>query len=274
MKHEHTIADLHRSLDDSLLVHHIAVPLEKCKSNEDAKEVQKRMKQNKFDVMGVAENGRTVGYVRQEEMNAKKCGDHYRQFGPDDLISSTTPLKDALRLFQFKAHIFVLERTSISHLVTISDLQKAPMRMLLFGLASLLEMYLLKMVRICYPNESYVKPLADRLSAVKGRFAKRVKRNEEIDLADCLTLFDKYELLLKVGGFSDFFSFVSVQEAGRSFQGMVKMRDALAHGQDLVAGTKWDEVIRTAIRLEDFLKTYDLNEDKFRRRFGSGSQKG
>lgn len=169
-----SLADLHVSLDDSLMVRHIAVPLETCGVNDDGKVVRNRMEEKHFDVMGVLENGIIRGYVRQKSLGTGKCGSQCKSFGPSDIIASTTSLVELLPLLQTRPFVFILDRTKVNGLVTRADLEKSPVRMLLFGLVSLLEMYLLSMVRVYYPGDSFrdrLKPY--RLAKAEGLLAAR-----------------------------------------------------------------------------------------------------
>ena len=138
--------NLHRTLDDSLQVRHIMEPLETCKPDDPAMDVQKLMKEEHYDVLGVEQKGAVVGYVVHNQLNVGKTTRYMHKFAPGEFIASTTPLIEVLSLFKDREWLFVLERTEIRSLVTISDLQKPPVRMLLFSLISLLEMQLLQLV--------------------------------------------------------------------------------------------------------------------------------
>jgi hypothetical protein len=175
------LADLHDSLDDSLLVRHIAVPLENGGVNDDAKTVRGWMEEKNFDVLGVTENGLVQGYVRRQDLKTGRCGDHIKQFRPSDIIASTTPLIELLPLLRFKAQLFVLEWTKITSHFARADLQKFPVRMLFFGLASLLEMYFLEVVRICYPGDSFGSKLPPRSSRKSPKAAVSANRRERGD---------------------------------------------------------------------------------------------
>jgi hypothetical protein len=69
------LADLHDSLDDSLLVRHIAVPLESRRVNDDARTVRGWMEEKNFDVVGVTENGVIQGYAQRQDLKTGRCRD-------------------------------------------------------------------------------------------------------------------------------------------------------------------------------------------------------
>jgi hypothetical protein len=264
------LTDLHASLDDSLLVRHIAVPLESRGINDDAGAVRRYMKEQNFDVLGVTQNGVVQGYVRQEDLKTGTCRGYLKQFTAKDIIASTTPLIELLPLLRFKSQLFVLERTKITSLVGTADLQKSPVRMLPFGLASLLEMYLLEMVRICYPRDSFREKLAPgRLEKADKLLSALRGENEEIDLAGCLKMADKRDLLIQVPGFLAFFTLGDGKTAAKGFKEMERLRDKLAHGKDLVAGSAWDDVLKAAADLEAFLRQCDEKREEFVKTFGT-----
>lgn len=248
---------LRKTLDDSLLVCHISTPLETCRLDQEASEVRAQMEIRKFDVMGLTDGERITRYVRREELGDGTCDAHGRQIELTEIVSSTTPLIDLLPLMKTAGHLFVLERAKLNSIVTLADLQKSPVRMLLFGLVSLLDMYLLTLVRRSYPDDSYQDALhPKRLDAARRIYEERVKRNEEIDVADCLQICDKRDLILKKVA-SASLGFKSKAKMEEFLSDAEKLRDRLAHSQGLVLGTSWPAVIDLAIQLDAFLQSFD-----------------
>ena len=269
-----SFTDLRLLLDNSLVVRHVAVRLEQCKAGDKATAIRLHMERMSFDVMGVQENGVLRGYVRRADLKSGRCGDHSKPFAPQDIISSATPLAEVLPLLRSRPHLFVLDRAELDGLVTRADLQKAPVRMLLFGLVSLLEASLTAMVRICFLDGSFESRLSPGRQQKAGQlFAERRGRNEEIDLADCLKLADKLGLLAGVPDFLSFFGLPEARSARKQFEAMEALRNRLAHGQDLVTGTTWEAVIGTALAIDDFLGRYDRDQAVFARRFRGAAGK-
>jgi hypothetical protein len=262
-KAKSALRDLHRIMDDSFVVGHIAVPLECCNATDDAAAAKKRMNERNFDVMGLRENGVITGYIRRDDVRTGHCRTYRKSFFPNDIIASRAPLSKLLPIMATRPQLFVLEHTEINGLVTRSDLQKSPVRMLLFGLLSLFEMYLLSMVRICYPAETLAT--MEDLADAQDLFRKRRQRNEDIDLADCLTLSEKSFLLLKVPGFATYFG---LQDADRHFKNIESLRNKLAHAQDLVTGSTWERVTTTVLSIESFLAKCDDSYEDFESKFG------
>mgnify|MGYP005641987019 CR=1 FL=1 len=151
--------------------------------------------------------------------------------------------------------VFVLDRNRVSGIVTRGDLQKAPVRMLLFGLLTLLEMQLLRLIRIYYLQDSWQKLLKeDRLNSAKERLAERQARNEAIGLADCLQFCDKRVIILKTPEVRESIGLKSKNSGERLLKCAEDLRNKLAHAQDLVTGSSWPAVIDLAKDIEAILK--------------------
>jgi len=113
----------------------------------------------------------------------------------------------------------------------------------------------LHLIRDYYPNDSWEEALSPgRLNKAKELYKDRLARNEEIDLADCLQLCDKRTLVLKGKRIRECLAFRSNGEAKRFLEDVEKLRDRLAHGQDIVAGSSWPEVFSLAQKTEKVLE--------------------
>lgn len=266
-----SLSELHNVLDDSLKVRHISVQLATCSPNEPAGEVRERMERRNFDVLGVQENNVVSGYVLRQDLASGQCHKYQQVLGKGDVVADTMPLLKLLPRMSARSWLFVRNQAGVSEITTRADLQKPPVRMLLFGLISLLETHLVAMMLVCYPDRSFEKLLktyaSDRLEKAKRQFAKRVARNEEIDLADCLLLSDKLDLLLRVGGLREFIELGDLSAAGRFVAGLATLRNNLSHADDLVSGISWEDVILATNGVEHVLDCYEKNADEFEKRF-------
>lgn len=264
-----TVKELHSLLDDSLVVRHIAEPLAFCNANEDQRATKKMMVEKNFDMLGLKENGLIKGYVRRSDLSDGKCRHRLIPFQTSEIIASQTPIIQLLPLMKSRPTFFVLERTEINALVHLADLDKWPVRMLLFGLVSLLEMYTLRMVRVCYPGVSFENHLTpNRVEKAKKEFSNRRSHENEVDLADCLNLTDKTTLLRRVSGFNEFFKLPGERFGSQQhFKQMETLRNKLAHAQDMTKWMPWGQVIEVVGSVESFLKDCERLWDEFVAKF-------
>jgi hypothetical protein len=217
--------------------------------------VRKSMEKLDFDVMGIIQEGVTDGYVERSLLGTGPCRNYQRIFHPSELIAESTPLMDLLPILRDLPRVFVLYRNRVSGIVTQGDLQKSPVRMLLFGLLTLLEMLLLRLVQTHYPRDSWLKYLKSvRLESAKKLQAERQARNEAIELADCLQFCDKRELVLRCLEIRRHLGFKSKEIGERVLKSAENLRNKLAHAQDIVSGSSWSRVITLIKRVEALLE--------------------
>ena len=185
MKHlKSSLQDLRQLFDEGITVSYIAASLKSLEHNTDAEIAQRFMQDNDFDVVGLTRNGKVIGYVEKTTLKKGVCEDCLITFDPSELVSEATPLMVVFKMLRDRQRIFVLSRDQISGIATRGDLQKAPVRMWLFGLISLLEMQLVRIIRLYYADESWKAFLSDsRIIFAQTILADRLKRNEATDLS-------------------------------------------------------------------------------------------
>lgn len=200
-----------------------------------------------FDVAGVMEEekGRVIGFVAAEELNDQTVREHTKPLQAEDLVSEVTSIGDLLRVLRARGRTFVLVGSEVRGIVTVADLNKPPIRVYLFGLVSLVEMHLRFWVRKGYPDGSWKAKLsASRLEAAKKLYAERERRNEHMDLLDCLQFCDKRDLLLRNDELRKELGIEKKADGEELLEKIEKLRNRLAHSQqDLVDGTSWPELI-------------------------------
>jgi hypothetical protein len=247
--------DLRSLFEESITVKYVAEPLQAVPASEDAGAVRQWMDSLNFDVVAIVEAGAICGYVERSSLGAGTCGEYQHIFHPSELMASSTPLIELLPLLQHKPRLFVLERNRVSGIVTRGDLQKAPVRMLLFGLVTLLEMHMLRLVRLYYPDNSWQVFLkSERVTLATKLWHEQQQRNEAMDLADYLQFCDKRELILAKVELVERLGLKSKRSGERFLKAAEKLRNNLAHAQDLVSGSSWPELIVLAGEIEALLQ--------------------
>lgn len=244
-----------RYLFENITVKHVLERLQCCNAKEDAVVIKKRMKKLDFDVMGIKDKGITYGYVKKSELINEPYKKHEHIFRLSELVAESMPLIDLLPILRDNQRVFVLERNQVNGIVTRGDLQKAPVRMFLFGLITLLEMNLLYLIRIYYPKDSWTKHLKDnRLKKAEKLQSIRKERNEAIDLADCLQFCDKRDLILKKSEILKNIGIKSKKSIKQTLESAENLRNNLAHALDIVEGLSWTKVINLTKEIELFIK--------------------
>lgn len=249
-----------RALYGNISVKHVLEPLQFCHADDESAVIRKRMEEPNldFDVMGIEENGEIYGYVERSTLAGGPCGKYSRTFHPCELIAESASLTDVFSVLHDAPRIFVLKGTKVMGIVTRGDLQKAPIRMWIFGLITLIEMNLLYIVRARYSNDSWKNHISEaRLRKANDLFDDRKKRNEAIDLADCLQICDKADLVLKIPDIKQKIEGRLMRNPQTLLDSAEGLRDILAHAQDLVAGSTWTDRIDLMRDIEGLLNALE-----------------
>lgn len=217
------------------------------------------MKKRHFDILGFKENGIITKYITKEG--------EIKRIEITEVIADSTPIINVLFLMKDTSRLFILEGNKINGIVTRADLQKAPVLLLFFGLITLFELQCTQFIRIYYIQDSWKQKLNEtRLNYAKNILKQRKERNEDINLLDCLQFCDKVDLVLTIHDFLDLLHSVDInsKKKGESFLDEAqKLRDKLAHAQDIRRGTSWVKIIyiiekldKLSQKIEEFLEKY------------------
>ena len=114
-------------------------------------------------------------------------GDHLRELSEEDTLRESDALLAVIEQMREKRWIFVHFLGNPSGIVTRGDLEKAPVRMWLFGLVSLLEMQMLRRIMEQGESETWWCELIseNRLANANRIHGERNRRKEEVSLASC-----------------------------------------------------------------------------------------
>jgi len=245
-------ADLRKIFKNSITVKDISSKFVYKDGDEKVKFIKNVLVSNDYDVMGI-KSGSTSGYILINDLtsNIGKIIKYIRHFEPSELISETTPLVDIFQLLKEKERIFVLSKNKIDRIVTRSDLQKAPVRMLIFGFISILEMYFLSIIKKSYQNEFWIQYLnKNRVVAAKKVYSLRKEKNEALELIDCIQFSDKRVILLNNKALLEHIGFKSKTSFDKFIKKVEKIRNKIAHSHMVDTGTSWSEVIDVTIKVD------------------------
>jgi hypothetical protein len=232
----------------------IAEPLVSFDEDIGAEAVRRLMEQRDFHVVGVRSKGAVHGYVRRGDLKDKVLKDHLLPFDSSSVCADTDPLIGVFRLLKTHDRAFVNVFGAVGGIVTRGDLQKAPVRMWIFGLVSLLEMHMLRLIRERHPDGSWAEHLTPgRLQKSKKLFTERERRNQAIDLSDCLQMADKGAVFLKNPDLFKILQTTSRQKAQAFFARVEDLRNRLAHSQDILSGN-WPSLADLLVEIENVLR--------------------
>lgn len=251
-------AALRRTFDDAFTAEHIAEPLVSYDFDRSAEAIAILMAVRDFDVAGVRFGGIVGGWVRRAELDGGQLDDHVHDFDAADVVAAREPLAELVPRLAEREVLFVSVFGAVGGIVTQADLQKPPSRMWLFGVLTLLEEQLGREIRERFPDEGWRELLSNaRVKRAQTLQAERRRRNEHLEMVDCLSFGDKGWILSKVPEVLDRLEIPSRRAAIQRIKQLEQLRNRLAHGHDVVAADL-PVMARLATRLERLLEAATL----------------
>ncbi len=259
---ESNLTSLRQLFESEITATALLSRLHSCEEDDPARDIHSRMDELGFDVLAVrGQDGAIYGYVAADELKDGTVREHARVFHPRELISDSTPIIEVLDVLRAQPRVFVVSGNHVFGIVTRADLQKPAVRLVVFGLVTLLESQLSQLVRKFYPDDAWRELLKQpRIDAAQRLYEERVARNEEMDLVDCLQLADKRDLLIRTAETRRLLGFESKTKAKNFLEEIEKVRNRIAHAQDLVTGTTWEELIRLVEELDLLVERVEAEE--------------
>jgi hypothetical protein len=243
----------------------LAEPLVSFDSDADAPGVQAFMVEKDFDLAGIRQDGLVSGYVRREDLVSGMCQDHLQPFNPmEDLVPDTANLTEVVRSLAINKQCFVTILDQPGAIITLSDLEKPPMRMFLFGILTLGEMLMTEIIRHRYSDGSWRQLVsAQRLTMAEQLLEERLRRGQAADLIDCLQYGDKAGILTHDEDIRKALGQESRSQARRAVKELETLRNNLAHTQEIIP-TGWQRIVIACSRFETNLQmiTEGLNKIK------------
>jgi hypothetical protein len=234
----------------------IAESIQSICCSESTKVAKEIMKKNHFDVLGLTDDaGRVTGYIDIHCPDDGICKKYCMVFGIEDLVSLQAPLKDCISLMRDTQRLFVLGSKGVEGIITLADLHKQPVRMLLFSQISLLEMSMVDLVKERYPNDKWQENLAEgRVNKARALYDERIRSNQDVSLVECLQFSDKCDILLKDDIWKEW-RFESKSKGKECFKNLRELRDNLAHSQSKI----WSDISKIISLLEKTENILEIN---------------
>lgn len=248
---------LRRVFLEGFLAMDIAEPLVSFDGHADARTVHDFMARMDFDLVGIRQDGLVSGYVRREDLLVGGvCEEFLRPFEPEeDCVPDTASLVDVVQSLAINRQCFVVILDRVGAIITLSDLEKPPMRIFLFGIITMAEMLMTEILRHRYGDGSWRELLSEpRIAKAEQLLEERSRRGQTVDLVDCLQFGDKGWIL----SYDEEIRLAIGQESRRSMRKAIKeletLRNNLAHTQAIIPDG-WQRIVIACSRFERNLET-------------------
>lgn len=224
-----TYKEIERIINNNLNVRIISEEFKCFNKADNPTVVREFLIANGFDLVGVVQHRNVVGYTDLETLEKSDAEIAFKEFKPNDIVSSNTPLVETIELINKKNHLFVLDGTAITRIVTKADIYKEPVRLFLYNQISNFETLLSILVEQYYPNDewqTYVK--LEKIEDIKKIYETRKRENTEFDMFDCISLEIKIDLYLKCERLVDILG-ISKKKQKEFFERLKIIRNAISH---------------------------------------------
>jgi hypothetical protein len=240
-----------RMFSESFTARDIAEPLLSFDMDTPCKAVKKHMKRQHQDMVGIRSGGTVVGYVRKVDLSDGVCADHLRHLSANRIVDGSTSLSDVIHVLTRYDYCFVSMLGQVMAVICRDDFNKPMVRMWLFGIITMVEMGLTRLIEERFPDDSWQQHMsAGRLEKVKQMHEERQRRNLNSRLLDCMQFSDKGYLLIGDPQSLKILGFDSRSVARKVIKELESLRNHLAHAQDIVSHD-WAQIARMSQRLSN-----------------------
>ena len=244
------IHSLRRVFTEAFVVHDIAQPLISFDDFASTEQVLAVMEARRLEVVGIRRHGQVEGYVESADLGKGCCADFMKPFDDDRIVLDVLPLHDLVLHLREHRRLFVSILGRVGGIVSRTDLDKPPVRMWLFGMVTLVEMRFSRLIERCCLDDSW-KPFlsAGRIQKAEQLLQERNRRNQSLTVLDCLQLSDKAQIIARNQSLREMLHFESRRKVEEAAKMLEKLRNNLAHGQDIVTGD-WNAIVALSENLE------------------------
>ena len=233
-----------RVFNESFSARDVAEPLASFDAGVSCDEVRVFMEAGGLDVVGVRWEGQVAGYVERRLLAQGACGQHLRPFDEATVLGDTAPLLTVLQELDRTPFLFITAFGKVGGIVKRDDLQKAPVRMWLFGAVTLIELRFAELIETYCPGDGWKEFLSEaRLQKAQALLGERLRRNQSLRLLDCLQFSDKGQIIARNEDIRKFTVFASRRQAEEAVNRLEQLRNNLAHAQDILSGD-WEIIVQ------------------------------
>jgi hypothetical protein len=231
----------------------IAEPLRSFEAAAPAAEIAALMREQRLGVAGLRRDGLVVGYFEIPEEPEGACENHLRGFEGARILHDSAPLNEVIAALDEVPRVFVRGYWQIAGVITRYELQKAPVRMWLFGMLTLIEMRMTGQIEEHYPDDSWSRYLSPaRLEGARRLLEERRRRNQDLTILDCLQFADKAQIFARSQELRETTRYTSRKQLEKVAKILQRLRNNLAHSQDIITND-WEAIVDLSASMRQIL---------------------
>ena len=229
----------------------IAEPLKSFDGESPAAQVKSMMQANQISVAGIREAGEVVRYIHLHEMgDIGTCNQYAHDFDTAIVLEDSAWMTDLVRGLNRSPVVFIKLLGSIGGIVTRQDLQDPPVRMWLFGMITSIELRFVYLISQHLPHDRWKQYLSSgRIEKAQNLQQERQRRNQHASLLECLQFSDKAQIMIRDETLREQAGFASRSRAEEAIKILERLRNNLAHSQDIVT-MDWNTIVQMSENLD------------------------
>jgi hypothetical protein len=224
----------------------------------DALQLKQDLTARDWDAVGICEpDGSVLRFVDRDELGTGIVATYAHPITPTMLIPNSSSVLNLFKVLGTRDYTFVLTSDGVTGIVTRADLEKPPVRLLLFGYTQLFEARLQSLIADATDAEVSNRLPTRMVDQARRVWIKRREHNHSLAFVDCLSLWGKTDLVLaderRWRALGD-----DHAELKRSMHDVAELRNKLSHGED-IAPTRgdWLWAARAVLAVEEMLRRAD-----------------
>jgi hypothetical protein len=200
-----------------------------------------------YEVIGVRKSGILAAWLSAEDVRGSEQPS-IRPFQFASVIPEDASLNAVVQALNLAPHLFVRSFGQIGGHICRDDLEKPAMRMWLFGLVTISELRVTRMIDQSCPQDSWRKYLSEgRIAKARELQQERLRHGQMRTLLDCLHFADKGRIVARDERLREQTRFSGKREVEEFVQAFQDLRNNLAHSHDLSGN--WEVICDLAINL-------------------------
>ncbi len=221
-----------------------------------------------IEIIGVRRAGGIAGWLHRDDVANGAAPLTVRPFDPVTVIADTASLNEVVRGLMVTPEpatnaarpktdqvqpatrpcLFVRTFGHVSGLIRLSDLEKPAMRMWLFGLVTIMEQRITRLIDTHCPEGAWQQYMSEgRLHKAAELQAQRRRRGQSPGLLDCLQFGDKAQIVARDDALRQLTQFTSRRAVDDFASELQDLRNNLAHSQDI--SDNWSIICDLTINL-------------------------
>jgi hypothetical protein len=226
----------------------IAEPLLSFDDTAPRSTVRDVMDAQSIEVVGVRQSGALTGWLMREDLVSDQEWRTHGLSEASSIINCTTGLANVVHGLNHTPYLFVRSFGEVNGVICRKDLQKPPMRMWLFGLVTITELRVTRVIDEVFPDDSWRQFLSSgRLQKASELQQLRRQCGQSRRLLDCLQFADKGRIVARDPTLRQRTRFASRHEVDQFVKSLQELRNNLAHSQDISAD--WEIIFDLATNL-------------------------